>query len=67
MNTTTSTLTANTVVKTVMGEWVQVVGQWDNMVTVDYVASFTGRSRRDMIHVSKLLLNTAHQLSKKLN
>jgi hypothetical protein len=63
----TAQLETNTVVKTRTGEWVQVVSQWDNMVTVDYVASFRGRDRRDLIHVSNLLLNTAHKLSKKLS
>jgi hypothetical protein len=60
-------LEVNTVVKTVFGEWVQVVDQNENMVTVDYVSSFRGRSDRAMIHISKLLLFTAHKLSKKLN
>lgn len=67
MNTSSKQLTPNTVVKPHMGEWVQVVEQNDNMVTVDYVGSFPGRERRNLIHISHLLLNTAHPLSKKLS
>lgn len=61
-----ATLAVNTVVKTDMGEWVQVVDQNENMVTVDAVRTSKHSARRTQIHISHLLLNTAHQLSKKL-
>lgn len=63
----TITLEENTVIKTVYGEWVQVVSQFDNMVTVDRVAQSARFERRSVVHISKLMLPTAHKLSKKLS
>ena len=58
-----TTLEANTVIKTDRGEWVQVISQWDNMVTVEWVGGYEPRGQ---VHISHLLLNTAHKLSKKI-
>ena len=58
-----ATLKINTVVKTDRGEWVQVVDQNENMVTVDSIGKYEHRTQ---IHINHLLLNTAHELSKKL-